>query len=105
MENNNINYFNVLLYTIVDNKIVLLLDNADANEDFKLSKVSSISIVKLPYDKELEKNVKIDGNVDTNKEGEYILNYSVSDNSGNIGTARRKVIVKKGQLQIKVVSP
>ena len=48
------------------------------------------------YDKELEKNVKIDGNVDTNKEGEYILNYSVSDNSGNIGTARRKVIVKKG---------
>lgn len=48
------------------------------------------------YDKELEKNVKIDGNVDTNKEGKYILNYSVSDSSGNIGTAKRKVIVKKG---------
>ena len=48
------------------------------------------------YDKELEKNVKIDGNVNTNKEGEYILTYTVSDSSGNIGTAKRKVIVKKG---------
>ena len=48
------------------------------------------------YDKELEKNVKIDGKVDVNKEGEYILNYTVSDNSGNVGTTKRKVIVKKG---------
>lgn len=48
------------------------------------------------YDTDLEKKVKVDGGVDVNKEGEYILNYTVSDNSGNVGTAKRKVIVKKG---------
>lgn len=48
------------------------------------------------YDKKLEEKVKINGSVNTNKEGEYILEYSVTDSSGNIGTAKRKVMVKKG---------
>lgn len=48
------------------------------------------------YDTDLEKKVKVDGKIDVNKEGEYILNYTVSDNSGNVGMAKRKVIVKKG---------
>lgn len=48
------------------------------------------------YDKDLEKDVKVKGKVNTSKEGEYILEYSVSDKSGNIGSAKRKVIVKKG---------
>ena len=48
------------------------------------------------YDTDLDKNVKVDGKVDVNKEGEYILDYTVTDNSGNVGTARRKVVVKKG---------
>ena len=48
------------------------------------------------YDTDLEKNVKVDGKVDVNKEGEYILDYTVTDNSGNVGTAKRKVVVKKG---------
>ena len=48
------------------------------------------------YDKDLEKKVKVDGKVNVNKEGEYILNYTVSDNGGNVGTAKRKVIVHKG---------
>ena len=48
------------------------------------------------YDVNLDNKVKVDGNVNVNKEGEYILNYTVSDNSGNVGTAKRKVIVKKG---------
>ena len=48
------------------------------------------------YDTDLEKNVKIDGKVDVNKEGEYTLDYTVTDNSGNVGTAKRKVVVKRG---------
>ena len=50
------------------------------------------------YDKELEKDVKVDGSVNTNKEGEYILTYTVSDSSGNVGEASRKIIVKKGTI-------
>ena len=48
------------------------------------------------YDKDLDKNVKISGSVNVNKEGEYILTYTVSDSSGNTSTVSRKVIVKKG---------
>lgn len=48
------------------------------------------------YDKELEKEVKRSGNVNTNKEGDYILTYTVSDSSGNTSEVKRKVIVKKG---------
>ena len=48
------------------------------------------------YDTDLDNKVKVDGNVNVNKEGEYIINYTVSDNSGNVGTAKRKIIVKKG---------
>lgn len=48
------------------------------------------------YDKELEKEVKKSGSVNTNKEGEYILTYTVTDSSGNTSEAKRKVIVKKG---------
>ena len=48
------------------------------------------------YDKDLEKEVQVSGNVNVNKEGEYILTYTVSDSSGNTSAADRKVIVKKG---------
>lgn len=48
------------------------------------------------YDTDLEKEVKVSGKVNTSREGEYILTYSVSDKSGNVGMASRKIIVKKG---------
>ena len=48
------------------------------------------------YDKELEKEVKKSGSVNPNKEGEYILTYTVTDSSGNTSEVKRKVIVKKG---------
>ena len=52
-------------------------------------------IVDDNYDKDLEKKVKITGTVDTSREGEYELEYSVSDSSGNIDQTSRTVIVKK----------
>ena len=52
------------------------------------------------YDTDLFDKVKIEGKVDTNKEGEYIIKYSVTDSSGNTGEASRKVIVKKPIISI-----
>ena len=52
------------------------------------------------YDTDLHDKVKIEGKVDTNKEGEYIIKYSVTDSSGNTGEASRKVIVKKPIISI-----
>ena len=52
------------------------------------------------YDKELEKKVAVKGTVDTSKEGTYTVNYTVSDSSGNVGTATRTVVVKKPVISI-----
>ena len=52
------------------------------------------------YDTDLLDKVKIEGKVDTNKEGEYTIKYSVTDSSGNTGEASRKVIVKKPIISI-----
>ena len=52
------------------------------------------------YDTNLEDKVKVIGNVDTSKEGEYILTYTVSDNSGNKAEAKRKVTVKKPVISV-----
>lgn len=45
------------------------------------------------YDGDLTKEVKVSGNVDTSKEGEYIIKYTVTDSSGNKAIEKRKVIV------------
>ena len=52
------------------------------------------------YDTDLAKKVVVTGNVNTNKEGTYTINYSVLDNSGNKGEAKRKVIVKKASITV-----
>lgn len=44
-------------------------------------------------DKNLKDKVKVEGEVDTSKVGEYILKYSVKDESDNEATVERKVIV------------
>ena len=46
-------------------------------------------------DGDLSKSVKYEGHVDTSKEGTYTIKYTVNDKSGNIGTARKKIIVGK----------
>ena len=51
-------------------------------------------------DSDLESKVVVNGSVNTNAEGEYIIEYSVTDSSGNIGTATRKVIVRKAQIAV-----
>ena len=46
-------------------------------------------------DGDITKKIKITGKVDTKKEGEYTIKYTVSDKAGNKATAERKVIVQK----------
>ena len=45
-------------------------------------------------DGDLTDRIKIDSNVDTSVKGDYIVKYTAVDNSGNIGTAERKVSVR-----------
>lgn len=46
-------------------------------------------------DGDITKKIKISGKVDTKKEGEYVIKYTVSDKAGNKATVERKVIVEK----------
>ena len=46
-------------------------------------------------DGDLTKKIKISGKVDTQKAGEYIIKYTVTDKAGNKATVERKVIVEK----------
>jgi uncharacterized protein YjdB len=55
------------------------------------------------YDKvdgDLTKQIKVDGEIDINKIGEYMIIYSVKDKTGNEATKERKVIVKEGENQV-----
>ncbi len=61
------------------------------NDTYKEPGVTAID----EYDKDLTKNVKIDGKVDTKNVGTYTLTYKVSDSSGNEASITRKVNVKK----------
>ncbi|MBO5478957.1 MAG: DUF5011 domain-containing protein [Clostridia bacterium] len=49
------------------------------------------------YDGDISDKVTITGEVDTKKEGEYIITYTVEDSSQNKAEATRKVTVKKKQ--------
>lgn len=49
------------------------------------------------YDGDITNKVTITGEVDTKKEGEYTITYTVEDSSSNKTEATRKVIVKKKQ--------
>lgn len=51
-------------------------------------------IVSDNYDVDLDDKVVINSNLDVDKIGEYIIEYSVFDSSGNKDVAQRKVIVK-----------
>ena len=52
------------------------------------------------YDTDLSDKVKVTGNVNTKKEGEYEIKYTVTDSSGNTGEAIRKVIVQKAVIVV-----
>lgn len=57
-------------------------------------------IVSDNYDDHLDDKVIVSGNVDTSKEGKYLINYKVTDNSGNEGSTSREVIVKKADITV-----
>lgn len=52
------------------------------------------------YDGDLTGFIEIEGNVDTNKVGEYTLNYNVKDSSNNISTVTRTIIVEEKPKEI-----
>ncbi|HDF2795446.1 TPA: DUF5011 domain-containing protein [Clostridioides difficile] len=52
-------------------------------------------------DGDLTNKVEVQGNVDTNTNGEYELNYHVEDSQGNVRDVKRKVVVY-GDMEIKV---
>lgn len=56
------------------------------------------------YDTDLYDKVEISGSVDTNKVGEYELEYSVLDSSGNKGIVKRKVIVTEPKITLADIS-
>lgn len=47
------------------------------------------------YDGDLTSNIKIEGEVDTSKVGEYLITYSIYDSSNNQNSISRKIIVKE----------
>ena len=51
-------------------------------------------------DGDLTSQVIVTGNVDTTKEGEYTLTYSVTDSKGSSATATRKVTVVKNEVPV-----
>ena len=53
------------------------------------------------YDKDITNKVKIESNLDNTKAGEYEIKYSVSDTSGNAGSALRKVKVIERPVEVK----
>ena len=56
------------------------------------------------YDTDLHDKVEINGSIDTNKVGEYELEYSVLDSSGNKGIVKRKVIVAEPKITLSDIS-
>lgn len=56
-------------------------------------------------DGDITKNVKVTGTVDTNKKGEYKLEYTVSDSSGNTAKVKRTVLVYEKNAQKPTVDP
>ena len=56
-------------------------------------------------DKNITKNIKVEGTVDTSKLGEYIIVYSVKDKAGNEAKKERKVVVVEGEQEQKDINP
>lgn len=88
----NVNYFTVdkdivkPTITLPENNTVALgtefnpMDGVTASDD---------------RDGDLTSKIVVEGNVDTSKEGDYTITYTVSDNSGNTETVSRVITVKK----------
>ena len=105
---------------IEENKVIYTVTDSSGNETRKIRKIiysdtisptitlkgiDTVEIVQgekyteLGYsvsdncDHDIINNIKIDSNLDINKEGQYTISYQVSDSSGNKGFAVRKINV------------
>ena len=56
-------------------------------------------------DGDITKKVTVKGKVDTNKKGEYTLEYTVEDSYGNKAKAKRTVLVYEKQSKVPTVNP
>lgn len=79
--------------TDTDRKPVIVgAENITVNKGDKFDPMTGVT-ANDKEDGDLTSKIKILGNVDVNKEGEYKLTYSVTDNFGNISTVTRVVNV------------
>ena len=56
-------------------------------------------------DGDITSKVSVNGSVDTNKKGEYTLEYTVEDSYGNTAKAKRTILVYEKQAKVPTVSP
>ena len=73
--------------------VITLTGDAEIPVEVKTSFIEPGYTVMDAFEGDLTANVTVDGSVDVQTPGEYILTYSVSDSAGNKGTATRKVTV------------
>ncbi|MBR4830488.1 MAG: DUF5011 domain-containing protein [Bacilli bacterium] len=103
--------------TGIENKTVTQTENDTKAPEIKLLGADPMTVAKDSefvdpgatatdnVDKNITKNIKVEGTVDTSKLGEYKLVYSVSDKAGNTATKERKVVVIEGEVENKDVNP
>lgn len=94
---NNKEYREVKKVTVIDKEIPKLTLKGGKDIIVMLnSKFKDPGYVAIDNsDGDISDEVKVLGTVDTEKEGQYILTYEVSDKSGNTATEKRKITVTK----------
>ena len=103
--------------TGIENKTIAQSENDTKAPEIKLLGADPMTVAKDSefvdpgatatdnVDKNITKNIKVEGTVDTTKLGEYKLIYSVADKAGNTATKERKVVVIEGVVENKDVNP
>lgn len=97
---NNVNEYVYRNVIVIDNEKpnIILKGEEKVNVLLNGSYYEDGYIVTDNYDKEVE--VNINGNVNTKKEGTYILTYKATDSSGNSSGVNREVVVKKSEVNV-----
>ena len=106
--------YKFMCFYITKSRFVSIVDKEKPNIDLKngnLIQLHENEVYTEPgytaidnKDGDITQNVKIEGNVDTTKVGEYVLKYSVTDSSGNKTEVERKInVIKDTKIQNKKV--
>lgn len=107
--NNQIGTYQIIFTYTIENKEYKITKKIEIKDDtvpvITLKSGKTIMIVKNSkyiepgyiavdsYDGDITSKIKVSGEVDTKKEGTYIVKYTVQDSSGNKAIEKRKVIV------------